>query len=915
VTSPPFPPLVKSSRAEGFRAVFGTGFFGYQVLFSASLPDRVYVGFDEARRPPAVLDEPTLDATALTTPTELLSSAQLPDGLGWPTATRKTIARAETLWLLLEDKQRLLDAQAIDALPHQAALVEHVLSTAGLERVLIADEVGLGKTIEVALIIQRLQDVTPSLKVLYLTEARLVPNVVEEFDRVGLSPRPRVWTADRPEARLTPGDSDAMVVASIHKAVANAEMFARAGPWDVLVVDEAHHLTDYSEEGGDPQERMKLVRKLVAERLTPGGRLLLLSGTPHQGHVDRFKNLLRLLSARNDERDAAGKVIYRIKDDILGWNGEPLFPLREVHPHRAVSVDASYHEWMTDVNELLTPGPGSSRASAWRRAQALQHCASSPEAGLAYLTRLALRAGRRSSDRPVRNALQALRPYRDGTSAETVENLEQRLRHGGAELEQDEGDVFSGGEMLLNRVLVRGTELVTDDAFGQKLRSLTSLIDEAGNEKFVVFAQPVETVYTLRRRLEVIYGKDSIAFIVGGQKPEARSAQIRRFVSDPNVLVMVSSKSGGEGINLQVSRRLVHFDVPWNPMEMEQRVGRVHRYGGSRTIIVDTLVLEGSREMRVLDRARARLGAIVKDLDSTRFELLFSRTMAAIPYEELVRLMEGEQFAPLEESTVNSIDAMIQRSLEQYRETEKQFRARDAALKNVERGEVGYSDLESWIARHGGGTRLEGFKRRVLADQVEAGRVSTLIPANIYALEDGSFVFFAPEAGIGVQDAHGRHIDTHRMGLNMAPLAQKVRDAIDEGNVNIGAGALLVKRIEWDEWCRRFAPNGAHSAGGVLMLYMARGIEQSATPPERGVSFCGWLVTEETESALRGAALGDMMRLVRDPRPKQKPTVNKSQVEIIGSAERRHLELLRVCKPGEPVAAVFPIAALQIEVD
>ena len=71
-------------------------------------------------------------------------------------------------------------------------------------------------------------------------------------------------------------------------------------------------------------------------------------------------------------------------------------------------------------------------------------------------------------------------------------------------------------------------------------------------------------------------------------------------------------------------------------MEMEQRVGRVHRYGGLKTIIVETLVLKDSRERRVLDRARARLGRIVGDLDRDRQEMLFGRTMSAIPTEASV---------------------------------------------------------------------------------------------------------------------------------------------------------------------------------------------------------------------------------------------------------------------------------------
>lgn len=913
MTIPQFPPLIRSSRFDGLRAVFGVGFFGYHSYISASLPDRLYMGLDDARRPPTIIaDEPALDTQPVVTPLEMLLANDPPGGAGWPTASRQAIGRLEALWLLAEDRQRLLDAQAIDPLPHQAALVEHVLATAGLERVLIADEVGLGKTIEAGLIVHRLQQANPTVRVLYLTEARLVPNVVEEFERIGLNPRPRLWTADRVEARLKPGDSDAMVVASIHKAVANADLVAASGPWDVLIVDEAHHLTDYSPDGGDPQERMRLVRRLVTERLTPSGRLLLLSGTPHQGHLDRFKNLLRLLSPRDDERDAAGKVIYRIKDDIRGWDGEPLFPLREVHPHRSVSVSPEYHTWMADVHRLLAPGPGASRASAWRRAQALQWCASSPEAGLAYLARLAIRSGRRvGTDSVLRRALEVLRPYRGGPSTEPIDTLERRMLGTSPEFGEDAEEVFGGGESLLQKVLQQGADLVAGDAFGQKLASLAELLAEAPDEKFVVFAQPIETVYTLKRRLEAELGSGAVAFIVGGQTLEQRRAEIDRFVGDSRVRVMVSSRSGGEGINLQVSRRLVHFDVPWNPMEMEQRVGRVHRYGGVRTIIVDTLVLEGSRETRVLSRARARLGAIVKDLDRSRFELLFSRTMALIPLEELAILMAGEQFAPLDQDEEDRLDTLVQRGHQLLDQSEEEFRRRAAILGEVDRGEVEYGDLESWLERVASAQPAEGYHRRVLAD-VEDGRRPVAQPARLFSL-NGSLVFVTPMAGVAVEDVNGSPVRAVRLGLNAPDIAERIRAAVAEATPG-GAAAVLVSPKDWQDWCAANQLGAVWESGGILLVYLVRRLEPSASAPERSCRLHGWLVSPDVrnEQELSSRALAQLVRLVRDPRPKVKPPIGFDSA-CLREAEARHLAGLRAIEPGEPVPAVFPIVAVAID--
>jgi superfamily II DNA or RNA helicase len=909
-----FPALIKSAKADGVRAVYGIGEFGYRSYFSASLPDRLYTGLDEAQRPPSIIDEPAIDATPVPRPAAVLARGETPDGTGWPTLTRQTLGRLETLWLLIEDYQHLLDAQSIDPLPHQTSLVEHVLSSAGLERVLIADEVGLGKTIEVGLIIQRLQRTTPGLKVLYLTEARLVENVVEELERIGVSPRPRQWTADSPEARLRPGDSDPLVVASVHKAVANADTFAEAGPWNVIIVDEAHHLTDYSSDGGDPQERMRLVRQLVRERLTSNGRVLLLSGTPHQGHLDRFKNLLKLLSPRDDLRDANGKVIYRIKDDIVGWDGEPLFPLREVRPHRLVQVSSDYHRWIEDVHSLLAPGFDASRASAWRQAQALQWCASSPEAGLAYLARLALRSGYDPErNRILRRTLETLRPYRDGPRDERLDSLRARMLVRSRDLDDESGDVFNGGESLLMRVLDAGADLVASDAFSQKLARLNELLEEAPLEKFVIFAQPIETVYTLRRRLEAAYGIGSVSYIVGGQKD--RKEQIHRFVNLPATRFMVSSRSGGEGINLQVARRLVHFDVPWNPMEMEQRVGRVHRYGGARTVIVDTLVLEGSRETRVLSRARARLAAIVSDLDRTRFELLYSRTMALIPLEELAVLMAGEQFAPLDSTEEERLDALVRRGLELLTESEREFRQRSAALGQVERGEVTYSDLESWLVRHSGARIVDGCRRLALTEDSN-GRVETSKPTRVFQLEDGRWCHVQPEAGVSVEDPNGRTLAVQRIGLNDPQVAGRSQSVVDEEDATIGAGALLVDRATWDDWARQSALPDAYRSGGVILAYLTRRLEQSATPPERSCALAAWICSPQgdTESRLSAPALAALIRLLREPRPKQRPSSLANERAIL-ERDLGHIATLRTTTPGQPVAAVFPLVAIQIEVD
>lgn len=198
-------------------------------------------------------------------PTELL--ANLPAEDNWPAQSRRSVGRLQAYFLICEDPQRRLDAREVETLAHQVSLVRHVLENEHLRKVLVADEVGLGKTVEVGLIIKELLELQPSLRVFYLSPARLVNNVRREFERLGL--RFRQWTSIEPDARLT---TDSRIIASIHRAV-HGENFGRVTKtqaWDVLVVDECHHLSAWQAGGEKPREAYKLVRELIQKQSADG---------------------------------------------------------------------------------------------------------------------------------------------------------------------------------------------------------------------------------------------------------------------------------------------------------------------------------------------------------------------------------------------------------------------------------------------------------------------------------------------------------------------------------------------------------------------------------------------------------------------------------------------------------------------
>ncbi len=314
--------------------------------------------------------EPGIDGNRLRSlplPSSLLRS--LPAEDNWTAQSRRSIARLQAHFLVCEDPQRRMDARQVETLAHQVSLVRHVLDNEHLRRVLIADEVGLGKTVEVGLLIKEMVEQRPGLRVLYLAPARLVTNVRQELERLGL--HFRQWTAVDSDARLT----DPKVVASIHRAVhgGNFDRVVKTTPWDILIVDECHHLSAWSPGGGDPTEGFKLVRELIA-RQPRDGRVIFMSGTPHQGAPTRFENLLGLLWHKDEAQTAlAGRVIYRTKDDIRDWHGNPIFPPRQVNEPLVIDLGPGYREWISHIHLFYKPpkeirgtAEAKLRAAGWR---------------------------------------------------------------------------------------------------------------------------------------------------------------------------------------------------------------------------------------------------------------------------------------------------------------------------------------------------------------------------------------------------------------------------------------------------------------------------------------------------------------------------------------------------------------------
>ena len=452
---------------------------------------------------------------------------------------------------------------------------------------------------------------------------------------------------------------------------------------------------------------------------------------------------------------------------------------RDVRPPRLVQLGGEYNAWYEEVGSLYdaTLATGArARAGGWAKGQALQWAASSVQAGLGFLVRLGIRRLRWTLDnKALATAIASLRPYRKGSAEEPISDLYARLKKQiGAQVELE--DVLGDDETIeegswrpnpdaLTSLLISGVKLLKSPAASAKWEALLPLIEDAGEEKIVFFAQPVETVSVVARFLEEKFGERP-SIIIGDQSEYERHEQVAAFQQDDGPRFLVSSRAGGEGLNMQRARRLIHLDVPWNPMELEQRIGRVHRFGSRKTIVVDTIVAAGSREVQMYRSARDKLRLISKQLDPEQFESLFSRVMALVPPAELEDILSN---APFVDSDISQeIGELVRKGYEAWQSFDDKYRKNSEEIQSLAGGEATWTDLGKFLTRYGSALWSSDATRTVFDfDEGEIVAVDELLRTiNL----DGQLYACGDTGGLKLNHAGAQEIA--QLGLNVAAVAK-----------------------------------------------------------------------------------------------------------------------------------------------
>ncbi len=562
-----------------------------------------------------------------------------------------------------------LTAAKIDLLPHQVVLT-HRVATALPRRFLIADEVGLGKTIETALILRELASRGELRRALMVVPAGLVNNWHRELNEVFHLD----FEVFGSEGDVTDRKSNAfakhdLLIASVDtlKRPARVRRLLEAEPWDLIVFDEAHHLAAYR--SGNKVRKTENYK--LAEALKSHTRdLLLLSATPHQGDHFRFWMLIQLLNPTlfrsledmTENRHRLNSVVFRrTKADACRPDGSQLFARRFVHTESFTMSNAE-RAFYTELREYLEDGFALAKRQG-NQGRALgfvmtifQKIAASSFAAVRRTLRRRLliltvhEAVLRDRDLDIdaRTALyeEAREIIRqefaiagdDAISRSEIDRILADLKYqilkrldddelalmadadaSESSAAQAEDLAASAVHFALPEERLRIGKLL--DCFPDEretkieklLGALGTLWQQNSNEKVVIFATYLGTVELINNSIEAAFPGQGVVVLRGGDHA-AKLAAERKFRQPQGPRVLVCTAAGREGINLQFARVLFNFDLPWNPMDMEQRIGRIHRYGQNHTAQVYNLVLSDTIEGKIFLLLQDKLQEIAKTL-------------------------------------------------------------------------------------------------------------------------------------------------------------------------------------------------------------------------------------------------------------------------------------------------------------
>ncbi|WP_327045351.1 helicase-related protein [Microbispora sp. NBC_01189] len=589
----------------------------------------------------------------------------------------RLVAEAQRISLAgLFDPMLAVATSAVQPLPHQIrAVYDEMLNRTPL-RFLLADDPGAGKTIMAGLYIKELLLRDDVKRCLIVAPGGLVDQWQDElFFKFGL--RFDILTTDMVATALGSSvfEQYPLLIARMDQLARNEDLAVQLddAEFDLVVVDEAHRMGAHYFGG----KLNKTRRFQLGERLRDRTRhLLLMTATPHAGKEEDFHLFLTLLERDGFEgrfkagvhrADTTGLMRRMLKEDLLTFDGKPLFPERiaQTVPYELTEDEQDLYERVTEyVREGMNRADrldDKRRNTVGFALTVLQRrLASSPEAIYQSLVRRAARLQRRRDDllqgRGVAGEPAPVDPAEwddDEHSAEEVERVEEELLDAATAartIEELNAELADLDQLI--HVALRVRNLDTD----RKWVELRKILDDndlihPGAEKprkLIVFTEHRDTLAYLLRKISSLFGRSgTVQAIHGGVRRAGRRAITEEFTKNPACQVLLATDAAGEGLNLQAAHLMVNYDLPWNPNRIEQRFGRVHRIGQTEVCRLWNLVAANTREGEVFSRLLHKVEEQRKAYGGKVFDVLGS-AFDETPLRDL--LIEAIRYGDLPET-------------------------------------------------------------------------------------------------------------------------------------------------------------------------------------------------------------------------------------------------------------------------
>jgi superfamily II DNA or RNA helicase len=666
-------------------------------------------------------------------PAQLATLETSPDKVPFDGDARKFRLGIEALRLGLAyeyDPYFALSIARVDPLPHQLEAVYDYFLAQPRIRFLLADDPGAGKTIMAGLLLKELKIrgivkrtliVTPA-NLLFQWQREMKDKFRENFEIV----RGEVL---RTNYGVNPWQEKSQLITSVAWAsrIEDARESLLRSHWDLVIVDEAHRMSASNTD-------KKTFAYQLGEKLSEvTDHYLLMTATPHKGDPAQFCLFLRLLDQdvygdvksleEAMRRNSAPFYLRRTKESLVTFPDPETGHIKKIFTNREVrTIDFQITAMEFDFYIRLTN---------YVDDQSMKASLDSSARGRALGFTMAMLQRRfASSLYAVRRSLERMRDRRQkilaNPQAYRQEQVEKALPDNYEELSDDEQqeiwerleEVVVSIEPAALRDEIQDLTALIDDALKleqkeveAKLQKLKEQITEHGlfndpKMKLLIFTEHKDTLDYLVKKLQE--WKLSVTAIHGSMKIGDRDTPNTRIYAEhefwQECQVMVATEAAGEGINLQCCWLMINYDIPWNPVRLEQRMGRIHRYGQDKDCLVLNFVSTNTREGRVLQKLFERIAIIEGELDPQRTGQIFNVLGDVFPSNQLEKLIR-DMYAS------NQTEERIKQCIVEQVDIERFRKIVYSALEGLAKRELNLASLV--------GKSAEAKERRLVPEVVE----------------------------------------------------------------------------------------------------------------------------------------------------------------------------------------------------